>query len=122
VEPGRGIRPGVVAGLAVGVEARRDVVHRGERRVVVVLAMAGDAGQRRLREGPIAHVAVALATGNERVPAGQWKGGAAMGVGAEQRFGPARRFMTTLAVKPELAGVAVTMAAAAELRDPGPKS
>src|SRR5450631_445294 len=122
VEPGREIGPGVVAGLAVGVEVRGDVIERGERGVVVVLPVAGDAGERRLREGPIAHVAVALATGNQRVLAGQGKGGAPVRIGTEQRLRPARRFMTTLAVKAELPGVAVAVAAAAELRDPGPKS
>ena len=30
VEPGREVRPGVVAGLAVGIEVRRQVVERGE--------------------------------------------------------------------------------------------
>src|SRR5580692_6648376 len=122
VEPGREVRPGVVAGLAVGIEVRRQVVERGERSVVVVPPVASDAGERRLREGPVAHVAVALAAGNQRVPAGQRKGGAAVGVGTEQRFGPARRLMTPLAMKAELAGVTIAMAAAAELGDPGPKS
>src|SRR4051812_13180120 len=60
VEPRRKVRPGVVAGLAVGIEVRGEVIDGGECGVVVVLAVAGDAGQRCLREGPIAHVAVAL--------------------------------------------------------------
>src|SRR5580698_3326323 len=54
VEPRRKVGPGVVAGLAVGVEVRGAMVERGERSVVVVLPVAGHAAERRLREGPIA--------------------------------------------------------------------
>ena len=117
VEPRGREPPGVVAGLTVHVEAGRDVIERAQRRGVVVAPVAADAGDRRSREGHVAHVAVAFATGNHRVLAAERKTRAPVGVGAEQRVLPGLLVVTPLAVQTQLATVSIAVAAAAGVGD-----
>ena len=92
VEDAIGPEVGVMAGCARGRKARRDVVHRAERGVVIVL-VAGNAG--RIGDGVVVvEVAIGALPWWNRVIAGQREAGAVV---VESRVQPRRRAMTRVA-------------------------
>jgi hypothetical protein len=92
------------------------VVDRREARAIVVGAVARHAPDRRAGEGPVAHVAVTLLARDERVLSDQGKCRAPVSVGVEERP-PALGVVAPLAVRAELAAMAIAVTAGAGVGD-----